>query len=668
MHMRNSGFAQLVVVGALVLLTLGAIVFSQSNLNPFVSRTNAASLTSSFKVGIGEDTYSSASKPRNNFGKSDVLQSGDNTRLTTYFKVNLNALRGRTITSAKLKLHVVSTSTAQQVIRLVTANWNESKLTYQNKPTLGSTVATFNTNATNGWVEIDFSQFLPAIQKSPLENVSFAITASGSGIFTFNSNDSSQKPYFEFIETITPVVSPSAIATPKMTAMASPTPVTTPSATTAPNGTSATGGFGVGSGDGLEVGINLAKFNQVKADAVKGVYDRVCTAAEHNKNIWHSLVNTTAKCHYDHEHGDDPNYVNDIFGEPGAWFNNAGQSISYPWQTFSIPANTTEAQAMSITGVEGQKENDLKHQGYFWVVRRGQTCDGGEYCITDSRLEFHFMSSHHNEVGVRFHSFSFEGRLCKNPNDPSTCGIYRTGGWSDNGQLFVSSAATGGSGYLTQPCWNLRNSDPIRGQLISLPTDSQFFPLNTQGLMDEFRCHKTITDSIVKAMPNGMIDSSQAPVEWWAHGSSDFRYVIRVFDPLSNVDTMTPSGVTVQNAPFCKPGDVTCRWNNSNFSAGQGYTTQVYEYYDNTPVDSDKNGKTDLTLGKVFMNRFGNRNMNCTGAGLDCIPLILTNVPLSDPGKSNQRYSNRQCEACTRVDHDLTPVGRPSWIQWYFNM
>ncbi len=475
------------------------------------------------------------------------------------------------------------------------------------------------------------------------------------------SPTASQTPIFT--EMPTPTMSGMPTSNTNPTASAS----STPTAAAIPNGsTTAIIGFGIGSGDGPEVGINLAAFNKAKVDAVNGVYARLCTAQEHDKDIWHGLVNPVAKCHYDHEHGDDPNYVNDIFGTPGAWFDKSGQSISYPWQTFALSSDMSEAQALTQSGIEGQKENDLKHYGYYWVVRRGQTCDGGKWCITDSRLQFHFMSSHHNEVGVRFHSFSFEGRLCKDPKDASTCGIYRTGGWTDHGQLFVSSSANS-SGYLTQPCWNLRNSDPIRGQLVNLSSDGQFYPLNNQGLMDEFRCHKIITDSIVKSMPDGLVNEPAA--EWWTHGASDFRYVIRVFDPISNVDTTSPTGVTTHNMPFCTAGDVTCRWNNSVISAGQGYTTQIYTSYGGVRVDSNNDNKTDLTQGKVYLNRFGNTNKNCTVGGLDCIPLILTNVQLSDsPIGGNQRYSNKQCESCAKIDHDITPKGIPSWIQWYLKM
>ena len=103
-----------------------------------------------------------------------------------------------------------------------------------------------------------------------------------------------------------------------------------------------TSNFGTGRGDGLEIGINMGNLNRVRADINAGVYDRPCTAAEHDPNAWHTLVNTQARCHYDHMHGDDPNYVNDIFGAPGAWFGASSQQITYPCQPFKL-SSTTDA-------------------------------------------------------------------------------------------------------------------------------------------------------------------------------------------------------------------------------------------------------------------------------------------------------------------------------------
>ncbi len=455
-----------------------------------------------------------------------------------------------------------------------------------------------------------------------------------------------------------PIPTPTNSPTPQPTMIPTPSVTPVPSSTPPnPSGSISGGGLGVGSGFGPEVGINMTKFNQLKANAAQGMYERPCTQAEHDRTKWHTLVNDSAKCHYDHEHGDDPYFVEDIFGEPGAWFGTNGQSISYPWQTFTLPVTTRTNEALAQYGSTGEKENDLKHPGYYWIVRRDQTCAAGEWCITDSRLQVHFMTSHFSEVPVRFHSFSFEGRLCKDINDKSTCGMYRTGGWTDHGQLFVPS--------IQSECWTALNKNPIGGALVRLASDSQYYPLNSQGLVDEMRCHKTVTDSIVKSFPNGY---QSAVAEWWTHGAYDFRYVVKVFDPISNVDPESPDRHTNHNQFYCSQEDTSCRWNNSVMSAGQGYTTQIWRDYGYVSVDSDSDGRTDINLGKLYLNRFGGINNLCTKASLDCIPLEISNVLLNNnPAPGEARYSNMQCESCQKTEHDITPINRPSWINWFYN-
>jgi hypothetical protein len=82
-------------------------------------------------------------------------------------------------------------------------------------------------------------------------------------------------------------------------------------------------------------------------------------------------------CHYDHHHGDDPHSVDDIFGTD--YYNWAGGSISYPWQT--------------VNAQTGCLENDCKHTGYIWQVRRDQKCSSAftNGCVVAFRALVHAM-------------------------------------------------------------------------------------------------------------------------------------------------------------------------------------------------------------------------------------------------------------------------------------
>ncbi len=394
-------------------------------------------------------------------------------------------------------------------------------------------------------------------------------------------------------------------------------------------------GLGVGRGDGLEVGINLTAFNQLKADVAAGLYDRPCTAAEHDPTKWHTLVNVQAKCHYDHMHGDDPNYVNDIFGEPGAWFGNPGQSISYPWQTFKAQ---TALEPNTQYVANGQMENDMKHEGYLWVVRRDQQCPSGA-CITDFRLETHAIFG---AVGMptRYHSFSLEARLCNNGNDPSSCGIVRYGGWVDTGRLFTTAPN------------ELRCDHGVNEIYIPLSADTLYFPIDRPDSRDEVRCHPNIVN-----LPT--YPSSRPLAEWWAHGGGETRFQLRVYDPISNLDPSDPSHWQF----FCSPTDMNCHYDASIISAFIGYTLHIHEFVGNgVRVDSNGDGRTDY---RGYFNRWGGPASGCTSSSLDCIPYQYDNVPLNFSNNKEARYAQTVCENCARVDYDISPPGQ-RWITWFY--
>jgi hypothetical protein len=403
---------------------------------------------------------------------------------------------------------------------------------------------------------------------------------------------------------------------------------------------SGTGGLGVGRGNGLEIGINVAALNALRADINAGMYNRPCTAQEHNRTQWHTLVNPVARCHHDHHHGDDPNYVNDIFGAPGAWFGSPGQSISYPWQTF--PAATAyEANTQYVQ--QGRMENDLKHEGYIWLVRRDQTCGNGANCTTDFRLQTHAIMGAH-DMPVRYHSVSFEGRVCANPNNPSTCGIVRVGGWIDMGRLFTTAPN------------NIDCGHGVNEIFIPLPADNLYFPIDRPDSRDEIRCHPNIIN--LPARP-----SARPLAEWWGHGPGDrLRYQLRAFDPIGNVDAANPARWQF----FCQPADPNCRYDASIFSVFIGYILKVYGGFDTNDnfVDLDPDDN-DIAMFRAYADRWGTINPGCTAAALDCVPVEYNNVVLNAPQFREGFYEHSVCLDCPRIDHDISPSGQ-KWVTWFY--
>lgn len=436
----------------------------------------------------------------------------------------------------------------------------------------------------------------------------------------------------------TPAPTPQPIPDPVPVPTPTPTPVPTPTPTPVPPPTNPTGPIQIS--NKAEVGIDLAKLNKEIVDVNNGVYDRPCTEAEHDPTKYHTLVNEEAKCHYDHQHNDDPNFVNDIFGQPGAWFGKPGQSISYPWQTF--PAKTA-TESNDIYAKTLQLENDTKHEGSAWIVRRDQDCSQGN-CVKDFRLQIHMDSSLH--AATRFHSYSLEARFCTNGNDLSTCGIVRYGGWMDFGRLVTSAKPN------DTACGNDNQN------FIPVPADTQFFPIDRPEVRDEVRCHPYLT-----ILPKEV--GSQSLAEWWGHAAGETRIQVRSYNPYGNVDPNNPTAMLT----FCKQTDAGCDFNGSILTAAMAYTEHIHEYEGNLPIDKDGNGRTDL---KAYFTRFGDLNTSCKSASLDCIPFEWNNVPLNldynkDGKPEEARYQTPSCTNCQKVDYDISPTGK-QWITWFYNM
>jgi len=138
-------------------------------------------------------------------------------------------------------------------------------------------------------------------------------------------------------------------------------------------------------------------------------YASAPACADHDRRKFHGLWNELSDCHYDHHHGDNPHELDGVLGTEV--FTKMGGEISYPWQTFSADGY----------------ENDLKHGGYFWHVRKDIPCPGSEPCISNFRVLVHQHPTG-LDATVRYHSYVFEASTSDN-------GYILIGGWADFGDL-----------------------------------------------------------------------------------------------------------------------------------------------------------------------------------------------------------------------------------------
>jgi hypothetical protein len=329
----------------------------------------------------------------------------------------------------------------------------------------------------------------------------------------------------------------------------------------------------------------------------------------HDVRSWHALVDPVRRCHYDHEHKDDPHIVDGVFGKPGAWF--GGTGISYPWQTFKgsgpgHPAPPAEA---------GLLENDLKHEGYGYGVRRGLRCKpafDADGCLTDIRMQVHALATVHDAT-TRFHSFSLEARGCIG----GRCGIVREGGWIDYGRLSMDFGK------------------PYAIDVLELPGP----PVNRTG--NPVRLHKS--------PPNEQRDATwySQPGPWNSH-LSNIGLRFGMWGPVDTGDlTRVLAYCPVSARGKVRPG---CR------ETGTWLETHLIPIRIPAELDA-RDGKRDgLVTFRGYTDRYGHiRRKACTRPGLDCVPLVIEHMPVG-------YYQYRDdVQGIAPADHNATPPGR-SWL------
>lgn len=300
-----------------------------------------------------------------------------------------------------------------------------------------------------------------------------------------------------------------------------------------------------------------------------------CPDWYHDPNEWHPLVDPVTGCHYAHEHKHDPNQINDIFGPPGAWF--SGTAISYPWET--------------------PHENHLKHEAYSWIVRRNIPSHNRTIWIKDFRLQIHATSapftaengSLHGGYLARFHSYSLEAQVC---DLLGNCGIVRTGGWVDFGNLEID-------GY---------GAVPLPGEEDAVSD------------LGRRRIHYNHPDFELRWQPQfgasffwyGRQRPPQPP--WTNVPLHPVLIAVSTKDSSVNVDPDRLDELLF----FCP--EFNC---NKNDSTIQAHVVQI-----SVPGGpyADTNGIVNLN---TFTNRYGELVTSCAVPALDCVPLIIDNAPAS---------------------------------------
>lgn len=179
------------------------------------------------------DVFVDVDNRTKNFATNTELRvnTGDVEKVT-YMRFDLTSLAGKTITNARLRLKVVEDSDSTQNIRGVSNDsWTETGITYDNKPAVGSVVATSNGGNIGDWKEIVITSAVQTELQTSNKLLSLAIDQTGSDGIRYKSKEASSD-HPQLIVTYSTVTAPTATKTPTGTivptdATISPTPALT---------------------------------------------------------------------------------------------------------------------------------------------------------------------------------------------------------------------------------------------------------------------------------------------------------------------------------------------------------------------------------------------------------------------------------------------------------
>ncbi|CAN5220065.1 hypothetical protein BH09PAT2_BH09PAT2_02530 [soil metagenome] len=136
------------------------------------------------------DAYTNASSKSSNYGtKSSIAVVSGSSIKTGYLKFNLLSFKDKTIKSAKLKMYVSDSSSNTISIKSVTdITWGEKTITYSNRPTTGTSIATLIPSKSSSFIEVDLTNYF--MDKAG-QTVSLGFDSNSTNTYEFASRDNS---------------------------------------------------------------------------------------------------------------------------------------------------------------------------------------------------------------------------------------------------------------------------------------------------------------------------------------------------------------------------------------------------------------------------------------------------------------------------------------------
>ena len=323
------------------------------------------------------------------------------------------------------------------------------------------------------------------------------------------------------------------------------------------------------------------------------------TGEAHDPSLFHTLWDEERGCHYDHEHGQNP----------------FRPEVTAVFSGFDLKALLGGVE-IGHTNPSSPMENTHKHGGFKWQVLLAHPngCAGHEGSpigVDASVIQYHAFGDYSVEFESRVHSVVALLRQCTTEN-PTDYGYIYLVQHVDYGQRV--------SGY----------------QGIVLPYTDEPQPAYDSGAAPYFSIDcigttcpsKTPTrDSILAQNANTSTTWTSDPEKLIGLGSHLFELLFRARDTYQVLDRddltypFTFVWLCSQDGGVTYSAIAGCRYNNS--------TTRVHEINGTIPAawDNLEGFDSDPRVGRItaegYVTRFGDLNLSCAVAGLDCFPIKM---------------------------------------------
>lgn len=342
-----------------------------------------------------------------------------------------------------------------------------------------------------------------------------------------------------------------------------------------------------------------------------------CPDSAHSNGTYHSLWNSQLKCHYDHEHGQDPS--DDRITETFPGFNLRLLSGGF---------------TVGHTNPSSSMENTHKHGGFKWqfMPRHPETCAGFEGAtngVNGSAIQVHGFGDYNMELMGRIHSSSALLRMCNQAN-PTDYGYLYTVQFQDYGQIVSPYQGD----IIPFPFTPNPAYDPARGPYLTIDCVGQKAPGERGACrtsLEQVLSRGLNANSNWSAKPTGSTNINN-PL-----GSTLFNVFFRLRDTYQLIDWSD------KTHPFtykwlCSEdeGDTYdpegCEYNNS--------TIQVHELAGKIPTSWDnlQGFDSDSRTGRItatgYTDRYGTLKTSCTTPSVgangdrngDCFPIKMVNA------------------------------------------